>query len=149
MLHVDDLIEPGDRKRSCSPLSFRSRGRIASPRQSSQKASESQIKFARNPIQKPDFRQIRSRQNAVSGFQINSLGFLHGRQAIDITDKAALAGLLQRNFAVLSAAPFNLTGKVAEAALEGSIHYLDLTEDVATSKKLEELSNGANVPFIP
>lgn len=31
------------------------------------------------PIQKPDCRQIRSRQNAVSRFQINSLGFLHGR----------------------------------------------------------------------
>src|SRR4051812_38224279 len=31
------------------------------------------------PIQKPDFRQIRSRQNAVSRFQINSLGVLHGR----------------------------------------------------------------------
>ncbi|WP_247369749.1 hypothetical protein, partial [Bradyrhizobium sp. CW10] len=43
------------RKRSCSPLSFRSRGRIASPRQSSQKASESQIKFARNPDPKARF----------------------------------------------------------------------------------------------
>jgi outer membrane receptor protein involved in Fe transport len=32
------------------------------------------------PIQKPTFRQNQLRQNAVSGFQINSLGFLHGRR---------------------------------------------------------------------
>lgn len=70
-------------------------------------------------------------------------------KAVDITDKAALVGFLQGNFAVLSAAPFNLTGKVAEAALEASMHYLDLTEDVATSKKVEELSKGANFAFIP
>ncbi|WP_247366904.1 hypothetical protein, partial [Bradyrhizobium sp. CW10] len=29
------------------------------------------------PIQKPAFQQNQLRQNAVSGFQINSLGFLH------------------------------------------------------------------------
>ncbi|MCP3441124.1 saccharopine dehydrogenase family protein [Bradyrhizobium sp. CCGUVB14] len=70
-------------------------------------------------------------------------------KAVDINDKAALVGLLRGKFAVLSAAPFSFTGKVAEAALEASVHYLDLTEDVATSKKVEELAKGANVAFIP
>ncbi|RUM20408.1 saccharopine dehydrogenase family protein [Rhizobium vallis] len=69
--------------------------------------------------------------------------------AVDITDSAALVAVLKGKFAVLSAAPFNLTGKVAEAALEASVHYLDLTEDVATTKKVEELANGADVAFIP
>ncbi|WP_026622260.1 saccharopine dehydrogenase family protein [Ensifer sp. WSM1721] len=69
--------------------------------------------------------------------------------AVDIADKAALVDLLRGKFAVLSAAPFNLTGKVAEAALGASVHYLDLTEDVATTKKVEELSRVADVAFIP
>ena len=68
---------------------------------------------------------------------------------VDITDKEALVGLLRGKFAVLSAAPFHLTGKIAEAALAASVHYLDLTEDVATTKKVEELSKGASVAFIP
>ncbi len=70
-------------------------------------------------------------------------------KVVDITDRSALVALLRGKFAVLSAAPFHLTGQVAEAALEASVHYLDLTEDVATTKKVEELSKGANVSFIP
>ncbi|MGV1832901.1 saccharopine dehydrogenase family protein [Agrobacterium vitis] len=69
--------------------------------------------------------------------------------AVDITDRKALVGVLTGKFAVLSAAPFNLTGKVAEAALEAGVHYLDLTEDVATTKKVEELAENAGTAFIP
>ena len=68
---------------------------------------------------------------------------------VDITDRDAVVGLLKGKFAVVSAAPFDLTKKVAEAALEASVHYLDLTEDVATTKKVEELARGAGVAFIP
>lgn len=67
----------------------------------------------------------------------------------DITDRDAIVSLLKGKFAVLSAAPFHLTGKVAEAAREASVHYLDLTEDVATTKKVEELARDADVAFIP
>ena len=69
--------------------------------------------------------------------------------AVDIADRAGLVGVLKGKFAVLSAAPFHLTGFVAEAALEAGVHYLDLTEDVATTKKVEELAQGANTAFIP
>ena len=69
--------------------------------------------------------------------------------AVDIADRAGLVGILKGKFAVLSAAPFHLTGFVAEAALEAGVHYLDLTEDVATTKKVEELAQGANTAFIP
>ena len=71
------------------------------------------------------------------------------RVMTDATDPAALAALMQGQFAVLSAAPFHLTGFVAEAALEAGVHYLDLTEDVATTKKVEELAQGARTAFIP
>ncbi|MFA6154484.1 saccharopine dehydrogenase C-terminal domain-containing protein [Mesorhizobium sp.] len=68
---------------------------------------------------------------------------------LDITDHVKLVATLKGKFAVLSAAPFSLTGGIAEAALEAGVHYLDLTEDVATTKKVEELAAGANAAFIP
>ncbi len=68
---------------------------------------------------------------------------------VDIADGNALVDVLTGKFAVLSAAPFNLTGKVAEAALKAGVHYLDLTEDVATTKKVEELARTAGTAFIP
>ncbi|MGV8938936.1 MAG: saccharopine dehydrogenase NADP-binding domain-containing protein [Allorhizobium sp.] len=68
---------------------------------------------------------------------------------IDIADEAALENLLSGKFAVLSAAPFHLTGAIARAAAAAGTHYLDLTEDVATTKKVEELAKNANTAFIP
>ncbi|OLP46188.1 saccharopine dehydrogenase family protein [Rhizobium oryziradicis] len=68
---------------------------------------------------------------------------------LDIADQAQLVKTLSGKFAVLSAAPFNLTGLIAEAAKSAGVHYLDLTEDVATTKKVEQLAKGADVAFIP
>ena len=70
-------------------------------------------------------------------------------RTLDIGDRAALVATLKGAFAVLSAAPFNLTGLIAEAALEAEVHYLDLTEDVATTKKVEGLAANASRAFIP
>lgn len=69
--------------------------------------------------------------------------------AINIGDREALVGTLKGKFAVLSAAPYNLTARIAEAALEARVHYLDLTEDVATTRMVEELAKGAQTAFIP
>jgi len=69
--------------------------------------------------------------------------------SVDITDEAAMVDLLSGSFAVLSAAPFHLTGKIAEAARRAGVHYLDLTEDVATTRKVEALAKDADVAFIP
>ncbi|NKN38331.1 saccharopine dehydrogenase family protein [Agrobacterium sp. a22-2] len=68
---------------------------------------------------------------------------------VDISDRAALEALLTGKFAVLSAAPFHLTGTIAEAAAKVGTHYLDLTEDVATTRKVEALAEGAPSAFIP
>jgi len=68
---------------------------------------------------------------------------------IDITDKQALIECLKGKFAVLSALPFQLTLPLAEAAQATQIHYLDLTEDVATTKRVEELAKSASTAFIP
>ncbi|WP_442880737.1 saccharopine dehydrogenase C-terminal domain-containing protein [Bosea sp. (in: a-proteobacteria)] len=68
---------------------------------------------------------------------------------LDITDPAALRQLLQGQFAVLSAAPYDLTTRIAEAAAELGVHYLDLTEDVASTRRVKELAATAKAALIP
>jgi saccharopine dehydrogenase-like NADP-dependent oxidoreductase len=69
--------------------------------------------------------------------------------ALDVADGAALRQALHGQFAVLSAAPFHLTVQIAEAALATGTHYLDLTEDVASTRRIRELAQGASTAFIP
>jgi saccharopine dehydrogenase-like NADP-dependent oxidoreductase len=69
--------------------------------------------------------------------------------ALDVTDGAALRQALHGCFAVLSAAPFHLTVRIAEAARDAGTHYLDLTEDVASTRRIRELAQGANTAFVP
>jgi saccharopine dehydrogenase-like NADP-dependent oxidoreductase len=71
------------------------------------------------------------------------------RVAVDITDTQALNGLLRGQFAVLSAAPYHLTTRVAEAAKANDAHYLDLTEDVASTRFVKKLAEDAKTAFIP
>jgi len=68
---------------------------------------------------------------------------------LDIADEAALGQALRGRFAVLSAAPYHLTANVARAALAAGTHYLDLTEDVATTRLVKELAAEAETAFIP
>lgn len=70
-------------------------------------------------------------------------------QAIDIEDAKALEAVLSGKFAVLSAAPFHLTTRIAEAAAAAGVHYLDLTEDVASTRRVKELAKTAKTAFIP
>ncbi len=50
---------------------------------------------------------------------------------------------------VLSATPYNLTATVAEAAKKAGAHYLDLTEDVESTRTIKKLAAGADTAFIP
>lgn len=68
---------------------------------------------------------------------------------IDISDAAALKALLAGKFAVLSAAPFHLTTAIAHAAKAADAHYLDLTEDVASTRVVKALAQDARTAFIP
>jgi saccharopine dehydrogenase-like NADP-dependent oxidoreductase len=71
------------------------------------------------------------------------------RLALDITDPAALRAALAGQYAVLSAAPFHLTTLIAEAAVAQGVHYLDLTEDVASTRRVKELAVSAQTALIP
>jgi saccharopine dehydrogenase-like NADP-dependent oxidoreductase len=60
-----------------------------------------------------------------------------------------LRATLQGRYAVLSAAPYHLTLQIARAALDAGVHYLDLTEDVASTRAIRELAQGSSTALIP
>ena len=68
---------------------------------------------------------------------------------LDFSDAVALQNALKGHYAVLSAAPYHLTGHVAQAARLADVNYFDLTEDVATTRMVKELAEGAPTAFVP
>ena len=70
-------------------------------------------------------------------------------QPLDVTDGTALRAALAGQDIVISACPFYLNIAIAEAAKEMGVHYFDLTEDVATTKRVAELAEGAKTVFVP
>jgi saccharopine dehydrogenase-like NADP-dependent oxidoreductase len=71
------------------------------------------------------------------------------RRPVDIQAPAELAAVLDGAFAVLSAAPYHLTPDIARAARQARVHYLDLTEDVASTRIVKQLAQDASTAFIP
>jgi len=69
--------------------------------------------------------------------------------AADITQAGVLPDILKGKFAVLSAAPYHATRLIAEAAKAAGAHYLDLTEDVASTRAVKQLAAGARTAFVP
>jgi len=69
--------------------------------------------------------------------------------AADITAGETLRKILEDKYAVLSAAPYHATRLIAEAAKTAGAHYLDLTEDVASTRAVKQLAAGARTAFIP
>lgn len=68
---------------------------------------------------------------------------------LDVHNQLALHQELDKHFAVLSAAPFHVTSTIARAAVKAGIHYLDLTEDVAMTRLVRDLSTKATSALIP
>jgi saccharopine dehydrogenase-like NADP-dependent oxidoreductase len=68
---------------------------------------------------------------------------------LDLTNPAKLAAAMRGKFAVLSAAPYSITSHIARAARQAGVHYLDLTEDVATTRLVKTLAADASSAFIP
>ena len=70
-------------------------------------------------------------------------------RALDITDHVALADAMADQFAVLNALPYRFTSRIAEAAKHCAVHYLDLTEDVCSTRHVKALAQDAQTAFIP
>jgi saccharopine dehydrogenase-like NADP-dependent oxidoreductase len=80
--------------------------------------------------------------------QVPARAGLHTK-TLSVDDHAALVEAMRGRFAVISAAPYSVTAHVARAAHEAKIHYLDLTEDVATTKVVMSLAGTATHALIP
>ncbi|NQY43816.1 MAG: saccharopine dehydrogenase NADP-binding domain-containing protein [Legionellales bacterium] len=70
---------------------------------------------------------------------------------LDISKVNEVTNYITKNniVALISALPFYLTSKVAQLAKDTNVHYFDLTEDVATTKQIFELSKDAKSAFVP
>lgn len=70
-------------------------------------------------------------------------------RVVDTADPRALAGALAPADAVVNALPYHLAIATASAAREAGCHYFDLTEDVAATRAIQQLADGAPTAFMP
>jgi saccharopine dehydrogenase-like NADP-dependent oxidoreductase len=61
----------------------------------------------------------------------------------------AIAPALAGQQVVVNALPYHLALAAARMALQAGCHYFDLTEDVAATKEIKHLSEGARTAFMP
>src|SRR5205814_1758532 len=64
-------------------------------------------------------------------------------------DARRVADLIRGNAMVVSALPFYLTPIVAECAVAARAHYFDLTEDVASTRRVKALAAEASSVLMP
>ena len=64
-------------------------------------------------------------------------------KVIDVTDRSSLDRALDGRDSVVSALSFQFNVPVAEAAAANGLSYFDLTEDVATARRIRAISSGA------
>jgi saccharopine dehydrogenase-like NADP-dependent oxidoreductase len=70
-------------------------------------------------------------------------------QVCDTEDATALRTALRGHGAVVNALPYHLAVATATAAREARCHYFDLTEDVAATRAIMALAEGATTAFMP
>jgi len=68
---------------------------------------------------------------------------------IDTDDQPALLAALRGHDAVVNALPYHLAVATATLAREAGCHYFDLTEDVAATRAIQQLADGARTAFMP
>jgi saccharopine dehydrogenase-like NADP-dependent oxidoreductase len=68
---------------------------------------------------------------------------------VDFDDERTLGPVLDGTAAVLSCCPFECNPFIAEQAVKYDIHYLDLTEDIETTRKVLEFEPKSNKALIP
>ncbi len=68
---------------------------------------------------------------------------------LDASDSGSICRAAAGKYAILNAGPYFLAPLVAKAALEVGGHYLDLTEDVVSTRKVSKLASDAATAIIP
>ena len=89
------------------------------------------------------------------GFEVRGVDADESRAAgelasvMDVRDAAALGDLFAGVDAVISCLPHYLNTVVTTAAHAAGVHYLDLSEDVATSRAVRQFAQSSNATFVP
>ena len=65
-------------------------------------------------------------------------------RVVDTGDAKGLLGALRGQQAVINALPYHLATLAAMAAREAGCHYFDLTEDVAATRAIQQMAEGAS-----
>jgi saccharopine dehydrogenase-like NADP-dependent oxidoreductase len=68
---------------------------------------------------------------------------------VDVADASALKAVIGTPDTIISACPFYLTPVLAQVARDVGAHYLDLTEDVESTRVVKKIAHGATTAFIP
>src|ERR671930_634171 len=68
---------------------------------------------------------------------------------MNVRDPAAQEELFAGVDAVVSCLPYYLNAVTATAAHSAGVHYLDLSEDIATSRTVRQLAQSSNTIFLP
>jgi saccharopine dehydrogenase-like NADP-dependent oxidoreductase len=86
----------------------------------------------------------------VIGGDVNPIASLpFSSKKIDVTNSADLTNALKGQDAIISCLPYNVNLEVARFAAQSGTHYFDLTEDVAATKEIKELSQSAPCIMAP
>ncbi len=70
-------------------------------------------------------------------------------QVLNSEDPIALRAALRGHDTVVNALPYHLAIPTAQAARDSGCHYFDLTEDVAATRAIMQLAQGAATAFMP
>jgi len=87
-------------------------------------------------------------RNAEALAKINTGPRVATRQA-DTSSASAVHDVLSGQDAVINALPYHLATLAATAARQARCHYFDLTEDVAATRAIKALAEGADTAFMP
>lgn len=87
----------------------------------------------------------------VTGFDVhrNSTDFPFPVVQLDASNMDSLDKTLGNFEAVLSCLPYHLNIQLAQKAHAAGLHYFDLTEDVSTTKAIQNLSNSSKGVMVP
>ena len=92
---------------------------------------------------------------AERGFEVRGVDADESRAAgehasvMDVRDAAALEELFAGVDAVISCLPYYLNSVVVTAAHSAGVHYVDLSEDVPTSRTIRQLAKSSNTVWMP
>jgi saccharopine dehydrogenase-like NADP-dependent oxidoreductase len=70
-------------------------------------------------------------------------------RVVETADRNALGVALKGQQAVVNALPYHLAVDAARAAVAAGAHYFDLTEDVAATREIKRIAEGASTVLMP